>query len=74
MEVVIFLYTMMDGHQRIKNILACMKKLEIFEFVYSMVTLLLSLLYLKLTVVNLQCKNKDIASGEFTVMQCYDKL
>ena len=53
-----------------QNALAYMKKLESFEFIYSMVTLSRSLLYLKQAVVNLQVKNKDIVSGVSTVMQC----
>ena len=53
-----------------QNALAYMKKLESFEFVYSMVTLSRSLLFLKQAVVNLQGKNKDIVSGVSTVMQC----
>ena len=51
-----------------------MKKLESFEFVYSMVTLSRSLLYLKQAVVNVQVKNKDIVSGVSTVMQCCEDL
>ena len=51
-----------------------MKKLESFEFVYSMVTLSRSLLYLKQAVVNLQGKNKDIVSGVSTVMQCCEDI
>ena len=57
-----------------QNALAYMKKLESFEFVYSMVTLSRSLLYLKQAVVNLQGKNKDIVSGISTVMQCCEDL
>ena len=57
-----------------QNALAYMKKLESFEFVYSMVTLSRSLLYLKQAVVNLQGKNKDIVSGVSTVMQCCEDL
>ena len=57
-----------------QNALAHMKKLECFEFVYSMVTLSRSLLYLKQAVVNLQGKNKDIVSGVSTVMQCCEDL
>ena len=57
-----------------QNALAYMKKLESFEFVYSMVTLSRSLLYLKQAVVNLQGKNKDIVSGVSTVMQCCEEL
>ena len=53
-----------------QNALAYMKKLESFEFVYSMLTLSRSLLYLKQAFVNLQVKNKDIVSGVSTVMQC----
>ena len=57
-----------------QNAPAYMKKLESFEFVYSMVTLSRSLLYLKQAVVNLQGKNKDIVSGVSTVMQCCEDL
>ena len=57
-----------------QNALAYMKKLESFEFVYSMVILSRSLLFLKQAVVNLQGKNKDIVSGVSTVMQCCEDL
>ena len=57
-----------------QNALVYMKKLESFEFVYSMETLSRSLLYLKQAVVNLQGKNKDIVSGVSTVMQCCEDL
>ena len=42
-----------------------MKKLESFEFVYSIVTLSFSSLYLK---------NKDIVPGVSTVMECCEDL
>ena len=54
-----------------QNALAYMKKLESFEFVYSMVT---HSRFLLQAVVNLQGKNKDIVSGVFTVMQCCEDL
>ena len=57
-----------------QNALSLMKKLESFEFVYSMVTLSRSLPYLKQAVVNLQGKNKDMVSGVSTVMQCCEDL
>ena len=68
-----FLYTVVDGHQRI-NELAYLMKPESSEFVYSMVTLFQSLLYLNEAVVNLQGKNKDIVSGVSTGMQCCEEL
>ncbi|SMN12515.1 hypothetical protein SPBRAN_1297 [uncultured Candidatus Thioglobus sp.] len=46
-----------------KNALAHMKALESFEFLYSMITLHRTLLYLKEAVVKLQGKSQDIISG-----------
>ena len=74
MEVLIFFHTVMDGHQRKINALAYMKKLESFESIYSMVTLLRSLLYCKLAAVNLYGKNKDIISGVSTDIQSCEEL
>ena len=75
MEVVIFHYSMMDGHQRINKMhLLKRRNWNHFEFVYSMVTHSRSLLYLKQAVINLQGKIKDIVSGVSTVMQCCEDL
>ena len=58
-----------------QDALTCVQKLESFDFVYSTVTVFLSLLYLKQTAVSIQGKNKDlIVSGVSTVMQCYEEL
>ena len=60
--------------RRQKNALAYMKALESFEFIYSLVTLFRSLLYLKEAMVKLQSINKDIVSGVVTVMECCNEL
>ena len=57
-----------------KNALAYLKALESFEFIYTMVTLSRSLLYLKEAVVNIQGKSKDIVSGVVIVMECCNEL
>ena len=43
--------------------LAHLKAIESFEFIYTLVTLQRSLLYLKETLIKLQGINQDIASG-----------
>ena len=57
-----------------KNALAHMKALESFEFIYSLIALSRSLLYLKDAVIKVQGKNADIVSGVSTVMQCCEEL
>ena len=57
-----------------KNTLAYLKALESFEFIYTMVTLSRSLLYLKEAVVKIQGKSKDIVSGVSIVMECCNEL
>ena len=57
-----------------KNALAYLKALESFEFIYTMVTLSRSLLYLKEAVVKIQGKSKDIVSGVSIVMECCNEL
>ncbi len=57
-----------------RNVLAHMKALESFEFIYSMVSLHQSLFYLKKAAVKLQIKDTDIISGMSTVMECCSEL
>lgn len=57
-----------------KNALAYLKLLESFEFIYSLVTISRSLLYLKEAVVKLQGKKMDIVSGVQVVMECCSEL
>ena len=57
-----------------KNALAYLKALESFDFIYTMVTLSRSLLYLKEAVVKNQGKSKDIVSGVSIVMECCNEL
>ena len=57
-----------------RNALAYLKALESFEFIYTMMTLSRSLLYLKEAVVKIQGKSKDIVSGVLTVMECCSEL
>ena len=57
-----------------RNALAHLKVLESFEFVYVLVTLQHSLLYLKEAAVRLQGENQDIVSGYACVEQCCSDL
>ena len=66
-----------DGHwspEDKRNALAYMRGIESFEFIYSMVTIHRSLLYIKEAVVKLQGKDKDIVSGVSVVMKCCEEL
>ena len=54
--------------------LAYLKTLESFEFVFCMVTLSRSLLYLKEAVVKLQGESRDLVSGVFCVMESCSEL
>ncbi len=53
-----------------KNSLAHLKALESFEFVYSLVTLFRSLLYVKSAVISLQGPSNDLISGISKVKEC----
>ena len=53
-----------------KNALAYLKFLEYFEFIFCMVTLSHSLLYLKEAIVHIQGVGQDIVSGVHSVMEC----
>ena len=57
-----------------KNALAYLKTLESFEFIFSMVTLSQSLLYLEEAVVKLQRENRDLVSGVSSVMESCSEL
>ena len=57
-----------------RNALAHLKILESFEFLYSLVTLYRSLLYVKEAVVKLQGKEQDIIPGVHTIQQCCEEL
>lgn len=57
-----------------KNALAHMNILESFEFVYCLVTLSRSLLYIKGAVVKLQGKPKDLISGMSEFIDCCNEL
>ena len=57
-----------------RNALAHLKVFESFEFVYVLVTLQRSLLYLKEAAVRLQGENQDIVSGYACVEQCCSDL
>ena len=50
-----------------RNALAYLKMLECFEFIYSLVTLSHSLLYLKEAIVKLHGKQMDLVSGVHVV-------
>ena len=52
-----------------KNALAYLKALECFEFIYCLVTLSRTLLYLKNAVVKIQGVDQDIVSGVCSVME-----
>ena len=74
MEILIFLYTVMDHGRLMINALAHMKALESFEFLYSIITLQRSLSYLKDGVVKIQGKDKDIVSGVSIIMESCSEL
>ena len=57
-----------------KNALAHLKALESFEFVYALITLQRSLLYVKEAVVKLQGKGEDISSGIVVIQQSCTQL
>lgn len=57
-----------------RNALAHLKALESFEFVYVLVTLQRSLLYMKEAAVQLQGENQDIVSGYACIEQCCSDL
>ena len=56
------------------NALAHLKAIESFKFMYTLVTLQCSLLYLKEVSVKLQSINQDIASGPNLIDQCCSEL
>ena len=56
------------------NALAHLKALESFEFIYALVALQRSLLYLKDAVIALQGPRQDIATGVGLIEQCYTEL
>ena len=51
-----------------------MKALESFEFIYVLITLQRSLLYLKEATVKLQGQNQDIVYGVTTIQRCFTEL
>jgi len=57
-----------------RNALAHLKALESFEFVYFLVTLQRSLLYMKEAAVQLQGEKQDIVSGYACIEQCCSDL
>ena len=57
-----------------KNALAHMKSLESFEFVYALITLQRSLLYVKEAVVALQAPRQDLVSGVVLIERCCTEL
>ena len=57
-----------------KNALAYLKALECFEFIYYLVTLSRTLLYLKNAVVKIQGVDQDIVSGVCSVMESCKEL
>ena len=57
-----------------KNALAHLKALESFDFIYSMVTLFRSLLYVKNAVISLQGPSSDLISGMSKVEECCKEL
>ena len=57
-----------------RNALAYLKILESFEFIYALVTLQWSLMYLKEAVVKLQGEDQDSVSGVLLVEQASDAL
>ena len=57
-----------------KHALAHLKALESFEFVYALITLQRSLLYVKEAVVKLQGKGEDISSGIVMIQQTCTQL
>ena len=65
----------MAGHQRIKtNALAYIKNWNLFEFVYSIVTIYLSLLNLKQGVVNYMIRIRIQCLVYPLVIQCCEEL
>ena len=57
-----------------KNALAYLKFLESFEFIFCVVTLFCSLLYLKEAIVYIQEVGQDVVSGVHSVMECCREL
>ena len=57
-----------------RNALAHLKALESFEFIYVLITLQRSLLYLKEATVKLQGQNQDIVYGVTTIQRCCTEL
>ena len=57
-----------------RNALAYLKILESFDFIYALVTLQRSLMYLKEAVVKLQGEDQDLVSGVLLVEQASDAL
>ena len=57
-----------------RNALAHMKMLESFDFLYSLVTLFRSLLYIKEAVIKLQGKTQDLISGMSIIEKCCTDL
>ena len=57
-----------------RNALAYLKILESFEFIYALVTLQQSLMYLKEAVVKLHGEDQDLVSGVLLVEQTSDAL
>ena len=57
-----------------RNALAYLKALESFEFVYVLISLQRSLLYLKEATVKLQGQSQDIAYGITTIQRCCTEL
>ena len=57
-----------------RNALAYLKALESFEFVYVLISLQRSLLYLKEATVKLQGQSQDIAYGIATIQRCCAEL
>ena len=57
-----------------RNALAHMKMLESFDFLYSLVTLFRSLLYIKEAVIKLQGKTQDHISGMSIIEKCCTDL
>ena len=72
METIVFPFIVMDGHQKTKKCTRLHESSGIF--IYSLVTLFRSVLYLKEAMVKLQSIHEDIVSGVVTVMECCNEL
>ena len=74
MVILTFLISMISGHQKIKRMPCLAQDFRVLEFLFYMVTLSRSFLYLKVAVVKWQGESRDLVSSVSCIMEICGEL